>query len=88
MPFAAIITLVLAALVVGALVRYLGRVVLLLRGVEHDLRDVIDVLWKIEEQTAPVDRGLSAANLDLTAAHAALRDGLASLAGDAATPRR
>lgn len=88
MPFAAIITLVLTAAVVGALVRYLGRVVLLLRGVEHDLTDIIDVLWGIEERTGPVDRGLSAANLDLTAAQVALRDGLASLEDDPAAPRR
>lgn len=88
MPFAAIITLVLTAVIVGALVRYLGRVVLLLRGVEHDLADVVDVLWGLEERTQPVDRVISAANLDLTAAHVALRDGLADVAGEPTAPPR
>jgi hypothetical protein len=65
MPAAAVVTLVIAALLVAALAFYLTWVVLLLRRIDSTLGAVLEDLRAVADRTAPVNDVVADINADL-----------------------
>ena len=74
MPAAAIMTLVIAALLVAALAFYLTWVVLLLRRINGTLAEVTAYVREVGERTGPVNDAVAAINADLREVADALED--------------
>ncbi len=83
MPAAAIMTLVLAAVLVAALAFYLIWVVLILHRVNDTLGKVTFGVRAIAHRTAPLGPVLTEVNADLAAVAGALEELAATVAPDA-----
>jgi hypothetical protein len=65
MPAAAVVTLVIAALIIAAAAIGLLRVILHLRAVATSLDGVVAGVGVVAERTAPVPEGLASVNVSL-----------------------
>jgi len=65
MPAAAVVTLIIATLIIAAAALGLFRVILHLRAVAGTLDGVIDGVHAVDEQTALVPAGLASVNASL-----------------------
>lgn len=86
MPAAAIVSIVIAAVLLGAVAGYLVKVVFVLRAVNDSLGKVTFGVRAIAHRTAPVGPVVTAINTDLVAVGDALEATLALAARRAASP--
>lgn len=77
MPFAGIIAIILALVIVAALAFYLIKVALTLKEVNATLENVIGGVLRIVDQTQPIGPVLTEINRDLGGVQAALQGLLA-----------
>jgi uncharacterized protein YoxC len=77
MPLVAIVTIIVALLIVVVLAFYLTKVALLLRDVNKTLDNVISGVLGIADQTQPIGPVLTEINRDLGGVQAALQGLLA-----------
>lgn len=85
MPAAAIVSIVIATVLLGAVAGYLVKVVLVLRAVNDSLGKVTFGVRAIAHRTAPVGPVVTAVNSDLVAVGDALEATLALAAQRAAS---